>query len=54
MNFIQTWLYAIAACLFISWAAVDEAPDEVAASQASADSTNDAQQAAVVAARRGE
>lgn len=51
MTRLQIWLYSAALCVFIGWAAVDEQPDEIAAAQASADSINDAQQAAVVAAR---
>lgn len=50
MNFVQTWLYAIAACVFISWAAVDGSPDEIETAQLVQDQI-DATAAQLVAAK---
>ncbi|WP_156374688.1 hypothetical protein [Pseudorhodoferax sp. Leaf274] len=51
MTTIRIWLIAAAVCVVIGAAAVDPEFDEVDAAQATADSLNDAQQAAILAAK---
>jgi hypothetical protein len=53
MKFLTRWTIAAAVCVLISWAAVDDSPDEVESAQATQDWINDTA-AQLVAARRGE
>lgn len=51
-EFLTRWAIAAAACVFISWVAVDDAPDEVETAQLVQDEI-DATAAQLVAANRG-
>jgi len=53
MTTLRIWLYSIALCLLIGWAAVDDGPDEVQAARDTDAWINDTA-AQLAAARRGE